>query len=87
MYGTGFGTTNPATPTSQLVSRPAPLALPATVSVGGLNAAVQWAGLVSSGLYQVNVIVPRLAAGHHPVQASISAFQSPLSVFLPVSSN
>jgi uncharacterized protein (TIGR03437 family) len=87
MYGTGFGATNPALPTSQLVSQPARLVWPATVSVGGINAAVQWAGLVSSGLYQLNVTVPMVAAGDQTVQTTVSGFQSPLSVFLPVGSN
>jgi uncharacterized protein (TIGR03437 family) len=87
IYATSFGATNPALPTSQLVSQPAPLVLPATVSVGGVNAPVQWAGLVSSGLYQLNVTVPMVATGDQPLQASVSGFQSPSGVFLPVSSN
>ena len=87
IYGTGFGATNPAMPTSQLISQPAPLSSPATVSIGGVNAAVQWAGLVSPGLYQLNVIVPVVATGDQMVQATVSGFQSPSSVFLPVSSN
>jgi uncharacterized protein (TIGR03437 family) len=87
IYGTGFGTTDPAMPTSQLVSQPAPLPLPATVSIGGLNAAVQWVGLVSSGLYQLNVTVPMVTTGDQTVQTTVSGFQSPSGVFLPVSSN
>jgi uncharacterized protein (TIGR03437 family) len=87
MYGTGFGTTNPAMPTSQLVSQPAPLVLPATVSVGGVNAQVQWAGLVSSGLYQLNVQIPVVAAGDQPVRTAIAGFQGSLSAFLAVGSN
>ena len=87
IYGTGFGATSPATPTSQLVSQRAALALPASVSVGGVAAQVLWAGLVSPGLYQLNVVVPSLAAGNQTVQANISGFQSALNVFVPVSSN
>lgn len=40
----------------------APLVWTATVLIGEVNAAVQWAAPVTSGLYQVNVTVP---AGHH----------------------
>ena len=87
MYGTGFGATTPATPTSQLVSQPAPLVLSAAVSVGGVAAAVQWAGLVSPGLYQLNVKIPNVAAGDQPVQASISGFQSAPNLFVSVASN
>ena len=84
IYGTGFGPTNPSIPTAQLVSQPAPLTVPATVSVGGMNATVQWAGLVSSGLYQLNVTVPMVAAGDQTVQATVSGFQSPATVMLSI---
>jgi uncharacterized protein (TIGR03437 family) len=87
IYGTGFGATDPAMPTSQLVSQPAPLVVPATVSVGGVNAAVQWAGLVSPGLYQLNVQIPSVAAGDQPVQASVSGFQTAPNLFVSLNSN
>jgi uncharacterized protein (TIGR03437 family) len=87
LYGTGFGATTPVTSTSQLVSQSAPLALPASVSIGGVPATVQWAGIVSPGLYQLNVVVPNLATADQPVQASISGFQSASNLFLPVASN
>ncbi len=82
IYGTGFGATNPAMPPAQLVSQPAPTILPVTMTIGGVAAEVQWAGLVSSGLYQLNVRVPTLAAGDQQVQAAISGFQSPVTVML-----
>jgi uncharacterized protein (TIGR03437 family) len=84
IYGTGFGPTNPAAPTSQLVPQPAPLSLPATVAIGGVEAQVQWAGIVSSGLYQLNVQVPNVAAGDQPIQASVSGFQTVANAFLAV---
>jgi uncharacterized protein (TIGR03437 family) len=84
IYGTGFGPANPAAPTAQLVSQAAPLSLPATVTIGGVNAQVQWAGLVSSGLYQLNVQIPNGATGDQPVQASVSGFQSVANVFIAV---
>jgi uncharacterized protein (TIGR03437 family) len=84
IYGTGFGPTDPAVPTSQLFSQPAPLSLSATVSIRGVNAQVQWAGIVSPGLYQLNVQIPNVAAGDQPVQANISGFQSVANAFLAV---
>jgi uncharacterized protein (TIGR03437 family) len=87
LYGTGFGATNPSLPTSQAFTQAAPLALPAAVTIGGLNATVQWAGIVSPGLYQLKVKVPNVATGDQTVQTSIGGFQSPSSVFLPVKSN
>jgi uncharacterized protein (TIGR03437 family) len=84
IYGTGFGPTNPATPTSQLVSQPAQLSVPAQVTIGGVNAPVQWAGIVSSGLYQFNVSIPNVAPGDLPVQTSVSGFQSAANAFIAV---
>ncbi len=85
IYGTGFGPTSPVAPTSQLVAQPAPLSLPATVVIGGVNAPVQWAGIVSSGLYQLNVQVPNVAVGDQSVRTSVSGFESVGSTFLAVS--
>ena len=84
IYGTGFGPTSPAALTSQLVAQPALLAVPTTVSIGGVNAVVQWAGIVSSGLYQLNVQIPNAAAGDQPAQASVSGFQSVANALLAV---
>jgi uncharacterized protein (TIGR03437 family) len=86
IYGTGFGATAPATPTGPLVSQPAPTALPVTMTIGGVSAEVHWAGLVSSGLYQLNVTIPNVAAGDQQVQATVSGFQSPATVRLSVAS-
>jgi uncharacterized protein (TIGR03437 family) len=51
--------------------------LPA-IRIGGLSATVQYAGVVSPGLYQFNVVVPMSAAdGDDPVTATyngVSAF-------------
>ncbi len=87
IYGTGFGPTNPGLPTSQLISQPALLNVPATVMIGGVEAEVQWAGLVSSGLYQLNVQIPSVGAGDQPIQTSVSGFQGANGVFLSVAGN
>jgi uncharacterized protein (TIGR03437 family) len=84
LYGTGFGGTTPFLPTSQIVSQPAPLTLPANVYVGGVSANVQFAGLVGSGLYQLNVTIPNVPAGDQTVQATITGFQSADGILLPV---
>jgi uncharacterized protein (TIGR03437 family) len=54
------------------------------MTIGGVAAEVQWAGLVSSGLYQLNVQIPNVPAGDRLVQASISGFQSAATVMLPI---
>ena len=45
----------------------------ATVTIGGVSAVVSYAGLVGTGLYQLNVAVPSLANGTYPVVATINA--------------
>jgi len=88
LYGTGFGATSPATPSATLVSQPAPLALPVTVTIGGVAAEVQYAGVTLAGLVQVNVKVPPNAtSGDQPVLASIGGFQSAANVYLTIGVN
>ncbi|SPE28597.1 conserved hypothetical protein [Candidatus Sulfopaludibacter sp. SbA3] len=86
LYGTGFGPTIPTMPTAQLVSQPVPTVLPVTMTIGGVAAEVQWSGLVSSGMYQLNVKIPNVAAGDQSIQGNISGFQSPATVMLSIAS-
>ncbi len=70
LYGNGFGpTANPVAVGSAIQS--GSLAQLPSVTIGGTPAAVQFAGLVSAGLYQFNVVVPANAPdGDLPVQAT-----------------
>ena len=64
LYGTGFGPTNPPVPKGQLITTAAALVATPTVTIGGLPAQVQFAGVSEAGLYQFNVVVPTgLTAG------------------------
>jgi len=87
VYGTGFGPTHPPSPTAQTLSQPAALSLPATATIGGVSAPVQWAGLVSSGLYRLDVQVPSVASGGQPIQTDVGGFQSAAGVFVSIGSN
>jgi len=85
MYGTGFGPTNPASPTAQLVATPAELANTVQVTIGGVTASVEYAGLVEAGLYQLNVTVPpALPGGDAAVVATIGGVQTQAGVSLTV---
>lgn len=57
LYANGFGPTTPAAVSGALAQSGNPSPLPA-VAIGGLAAEVQFAGLVSSGLFQINVVIP-----------------------------
>jgi len=50
-----------------------PTTSPVTVTIGGANATVLFAGLVGPGLYQINVTVPStLADGDQAVIATVA---------------
>jgi uncharacterized protein (TIGR03437 family) len=84
LYGTGFGPTNPATPAGQVVTTPAALANPVQITIGGLNAPVQFAGITAAGLYQFNVTVPQLSSGNAAVVASIGGLQTQNGVSIAI---
>lgn len=84
LWGTGFGPTILPAPSGQLIEAPLSLASTVTVTIGGLPAAVRFAGLVASGLDQINVIVPSGAAGDQLVVAKVGGVQTQPSAFLTV---
>jgi uncharacterized protein (TIGR03437 family) len=56
------------------------------VTIGEISAAVKYAGLISPGLYQLNVEVPSLAAnGDNQVIATYGGVSSPAGAMIPVS--
>src|ERR1019366_4842110 len=73
LFGTGFGATQPAISATSLVPVPLPLARPEELSIriGGLDAVIAFAGLISPGVYQFNVVVPQLAAGDQSIVAEL----------------
>ncbi|MGA3188278.1 MAG: IPT/TIG domain-containing protein [Bryobacteraceae bacterium] len=85
IYGTGFGATNPATPTGQLVTTPAVLANTPQLTIGGVTASVSYAGVVSPGLYQFNVTVPAsLPNGDAAIVASVGGSSTQTGVAVTV---
>ncbi len=55
-----------------------------TVTIGGVNAPVSYAGLVSPGLIQVNIQVPQIAAGNQQVLVTYTGVTSPSGVLIPI---
>jgi uncharacterized protein (TIGR03437 family) len=84
IYGTGFGRTNPALPSVQLVTTPAILANSVRVTIGGVEAPVTYAGLVGPGLYQINATVPNVPDGDASVVAQIEGFQTQAGVSITI---
>jgi uncharacterized protein (TIGR03437 family) len=86
IYGTGFGPTTPAVPAGQIVSGAAPISNPGqlVVTIGGIPATVQFAGITAAGVYQFNVVVPQLANGDQPLLANINGVTSQTGLFIPI---
>lgn len=85
LFGTGFGPTDPAVPANRQFSGAARLTNAAQITVGGVPASIQFGGVVTTGLYQFNIVIPAgLAAGDQPVIATIGGVASPAGVNLSV---
>ena len=86
LYGTGFGATQPPISATALVPSPLPLARveDLRVRIGGLDAAIAYAGLISPGLYQFNVVVPAVADGDQPVIAELRGLLTQANLLLTV---
>jgi uncharacterized protein (TIGR03437 family) len=88
LYGTGEGQTAPGGINGRVANTvyPAPLAA-VSVTIGNLNAPVQYAGaasLATAGLLQVNVQAPALAPGTYPVVLTIGEVSSAAGVTVTV---
>jgi uncharacterized protein (TIGR03437 family) len=87
LYANGFGTTSsPVVKGSESQSGSLPT-LP-VVQIGGIPATVIFAGLVSPGLYQFNVVVPQSAAnGDNTLTAQYNGQSTQSGVVITVQSN
>jgi uncharacterized protein (TIGR03437 family) len=86
LYGTGFGATQPAISATALVPVPLLLARPEDlqIRIGGLDAAIAFAGLISPGVYQFNVVVPQVAVGDQPVVAELRGLLTQSNLLLTI---
>ncbi len=85
LFATGLGSTIPAFPPGRMVTAAAPLAAPATVTIGGIPAVVTFAGLIEAGVYQINATVPASApSGDNPITVQVGGYTSPGGVFLTI---
>jgi uncharacterized protein (TIGR03437 family) len=86
LFGDGFGlpvSTLTAGSDVQLGALPTPWP---QFTIGGTAATVQYAGLISPGLYQINLVVPSTAAnGDNAVVATYAGVSTPSGAMIPVS--
>jgi len=85
LYGTGFGPTDPKAPVGQIFFGAYQTAKPVTLTIGGIDAQVSFAGISAAGLYQLNVNVPAgLPDGDAPVVATVLGTHTQDGIFIPV---
>ena len=86
IYGTGFGPTNPDVPAGTLFSGAANLSgqFSLSITIGGVDAPVSFAGLTGAGLYQFNVTVPQVPSGDQPIKAILGTKSSPDGAIVPI---
>ncbi len=84
LYGTGFGPTTPAVVPGVVFQGAAATNNTVTVTIGGLPAAVSFAGLAGAGLYQINMTVPNLPNGDYAVAAQVAGLSTQSGVLLKV---
>jgi uncharacterized protein (TIGR03437 family) len=79
LYATGCGATSPAAPDGVLLTTPYPAANQSAfnVTIAGEAATVLFAGLVSPGLWQINIQIPSgLVGGNQPLVLSVNGATS-----------
>jgi len=87
IYSTGFGPTKTTVDYGSVFNGAYETSNPVTVTIGGIQAVVLFAGLVGPGLYQMNVTVPvGLADGDHPVVASVAGLNTQSTALLKTAS-
>ncbi len=86
IYATGFGATTPNADPSRFFTGALPLANleKLSVTVGGLNAVVEYAGLVAPGLYQINIKLAALTVGEHPLRVEMDGFTTQVGAVIIV---
>jgi uncharacterized protein (TIGR03118 family) len=85
LFGTGFGVTNPAAVSGAVVNTAEPLVLTPAILFDNLPGKVVFAGLIATGVYQFNVIVPLgLPDGDVPVVGSTAGYSTPALVLTSI---
>lgn len=83
LFGTGFGPTDPAVPAGQAFSGSAPTTQPVGLFINNISVTPSFAGLSSTGLDQINFIVPAgLGTGDVPLVATVGGGQTPSTVVI-----
>jgi uncharacterized protein (TIGR03437 family) len=86
IYALGCGSTTPPTQAGVVAAQGSALALPYTLKIGGVPAAVSFAGMVGGtiGLYQLNVTVPNVAAGDQAIELNVNGVSNNQNLYIVI---
>jgi uncharacterized protein (TIGR03437 family) len=86
IYALGCGPTSPPTQAGVAAAQASSLSLPYELKIGGVPAAVSFAGLVGGtiGLYQFNLVVPSVPAGDQPVELTVDGVPNAQSLVITI---
>jgi uncharacterized protein (TIGR03437 family) len=83
LWATGLGPTNPPQPTGSLVTAPVALASQIQLTIGGQTVTPQFVGLVYSGVYQINLVLPQLPSGNATIALTVNGVPA-TSALIPI---
>jgi uncharacterized protein (TIGR03437 family) len=86
IYALGLGPTSPPTSSSVVTGINSPIASNIQVRIGGVAAQVPFAGAVAGaiGLYQLNVVIPNVAAGNRPLDVTVDGVANAQNLVIAV---
>ena len=85
LFGVGFGPTNPPVPAGRAYTGPgARTVSPVAISIGGVPAQVDFAGITSAGLYQFNLKVPATGSNDQTLRATTNGIDVPLGPVIAI---
>jgi hypothetical protein len=86
LYATGMGDTNPPTDPAILLTGARPLATPndLRILIDDVAATIEFAGMISNGLVQINIVVPDAPDGDRTIVAEIGGMRSQSTLRLRV---
>ncbi|MCU1330167.1 MAG: hypothetical protein JWN34_5537 [Bryobacterales bacterium] len=85
IYAVGLGPTSPAVPSGQIFSGAARMVNAPVVTLGSAPVAVDFAGIVGAGLYQINFVVPQNAgSGEQSLQALTGGVSTQANITIPI---
>ncbi len=85
LYAVGLGPTTTPVPAGKVFSSAAPTVAKPTVTLGGVNVTVDFAGIVGAGLYQLNFAIPQnVGTGEQTLLVTANGVSTQASITIPV---